>query len=158
MAGAFRDHPGGIEGLLTLSGEEWGAIEADLIRGGKTLQDVPSVVSWRAVRNMAENSTYGSAYYHRAGGPEVAWSENTYATVALIEVIQEFIWLWRCSKLKKGQMQPPHPKPIKRPGAADTVDPSEEKVTGEALPATDWAEFWRTGVRPNAAAAAASLN
>lgn len=150
MGSTLGDDPGKICGFLAdTTDEEWTAIEADLVRAGHNgLDDVPSAVGWRSVIALAAASTRGTAFFHQVTGDKGSWSDETHAIVSLIEVLQEFVWLWRTSKINpKKDTPPPRPKPIKRPGV-DVIDPFAEKLTGEAMPQNDWAEFWKTGVRP----------
>lgn len=150
MERALRDLAGGIEGLLSHSREEWDALEADMAAAGWTLSDVPGRVSWRAVIQMFRHARAGSALFRAVHGDSAVYSQETHAIVTLTETIEEFMWLFRTSKIDpRKQAVPPRPKKHPRPGI-DVVDPDAgEKLTGKPMDKADWAEFWATGIRPD---------
>jgi hypothetical protein len=115
-----------------------------------TLGDVPARIGWRSVQSFARHSPRGSAFFNQVTGPEGQWSDETHALVTLIDTLNEYIWLWQCSKIDpKKRSMPPQPTRILRPGQVPPEETDKEKLTGAPLPKADWAEYWRTGVRPS---------
>lgn len=96
MVQVFGDFRGGIVGLLSLPREDWEAIEADLLRDGFTLSDVPRRVTWRALLVKVRNP----------------WRSGDYVSALTVDALQVLIW----QNTEDGQKGVNMPAPIPRPG------------------------------------------
>lgn len=112
MAEAGRVDPGGIRSLLTAPRELWEAIEADLLRSGWTLADVPSVVSWRAVLAMIRHAPREAATTRNIAPVASQWSQADYLLANLVDLLQLDVWF----QTKNGRAGRKRPKPVRRPG------------------------------------------
>lgn len=102
-------------------------------------------LNWRELAVIAKHSRQGDALYRAAHGPAGAWSSERHALVDVAEAIDQLIWTVQAVQVPRGKALPPLPKPRPRPGS----EPPKEKLTGDPLDKSEWAEFWRTGVHPN---------
>ena len=126
--------------LFTLPQRERDAIEADLVRAGWTLDDVPYRLSWRALFAFLQHLGPESAYM-RVVEPELSFwlgSEGVPNLLAtLVDIGNTQIW----QKTKDGAKNRRRPKPIKRPWNKANV-----KTVGQgAIPKSHWADFWGDG-------------
>lgn len=129
-------HRGGIAGLLTLSREEWQAIEADLLAKGKTRSQIGTPeLPWTALVAMVKFSPPGSALYIATHGDP--W---TYTDHLLADLSDFAAWLaW--SKSKAAQQNRDQPKPRPRPG--QKRDDGQTFGSAEtAVATTDFQSLW----------------
>lgn len=141
MVGAFRCEPGGIQSLLSLPREQWEALEADLLRAGFTLADIPGRVSWRAVKSMVKHSGPDSALHRwvtRKQPPR--WGYTEYLLADLIDLVALLWW----AKTEDGQKNRNRPKPTPRQGVkAPTTD---VVLGGKGVPVEDYPALWAAAV------------
>lgn len=119
MAGALRGGVGGILGLLTLPREKWEAIEADLLRTGYRLCDIPSRVGWRALRSFVTRAMPDTATY-LAFDPDKGWSTTTELQALMVDLLHLLVWM----KTEDGHKNRRRPEPLPRPNAmpSDRID------------------------------------
>jgi hypothetical protein len=93
-------------------------LESDLLRAGFTLADIPSRVTWRAVKVRYEHADQGDALYREAHGEIAAWSDTEYLLADLCDLAALLLW----SKTADAQKGKGAPKPRPRPGVKPVVD------------------------------------
>jgi hypothetical protein len=107
-----RYYVGGIAGLLTLPREQWEAVEADLLSQGFTLADVPTRVTWRAIKAFVRFAPRDSAVFRLTGPASMRWTDTDYLLAVAVDLLQAMVW----QRSKPGTARP---KPIRRPGQID---------------------------------------
>ena len=140
MGGPLGGLAGGILSLLDLPREYWEALEADLLRSGFTLADIPEKVTWRAVKARFEHATHGDALYLALHGDAVKWSDQEYLSAILVDLVALLVWF----KTEDGQKNRNRPKPTPRPG----VDLTEGISLGSGgVPVDKFADAWAAAVQ-----------
>lgn len=140
MGRPFRSFSGGILSLLDLPREYWEALEADLLRSGFTLADIPHKVTWRAVKARFEYTSQGDALHLALHGEAVKWSDQEHLTAILVDLIALLVWF----KTEDGRKNRNRPKKVPRPGV--------EHVEGVSLgsggvPVEEFADAWAAAVQ-----------
>lgn len=147
MGGPFGSLAGGILSLLDLPREYWEALEADLLKSGFTLADIPERVTWRAVKARFEHASQGDALYLALHGDAVKWSDQEHLTAILVDLAALLVWF----KTEDGQNNKNRPKKIPRPGVEIIPDGVS---LGSGVPVEEFADRWRAMVEKNMAEAA----
>lgn len=116
------------------------ALEADLVRCGWQLSDVPHRLGWRALFAFLGNLPPDASYY-RAIDPETAfWMGGSGVQNLLASVIDQLaVLVWQ--NTKDGHKGRKRPKPIKRPWSKTNTD----RIGRGAIPKSEWADFWGDG-------------
>ena len=121
MAASRRDHPGGIEGLLTLLTEHGEAISADLITMRRSIHDLgtpalPWVDLLAIVRHLPPTSALGRvmAAEHREEDGDEQWDLHAHLLAGIWDALNALVWL------NSGGKRKDRPKPIPSPGRRPT--------------------------------------
>lgn len=137
MVEVLRHQPGKLIGLLALDREHWEAIEADLLRSGWTLDDVPHRLTWRAVLAHVRTARRGTALYSLTNGERADWGLAEQLAAEAVDALRISNWQ-RTENGRKGRKQP---KPVKRPW--DVADKAEQKQFGSgAVSIDEFRRFW----------------
>lgn len=125
MARSLRDEYGGIASLLTLPREQWEALEADLLRCGFTMADVPKRVSHRALLALARHSSKDSAFARAQNDGMEIWGALEHISANVFDVLASANWQ------RSGNANAARPQPYPRPGdssvvAARSIGPAPE--------------------------------
>lgn len=117
---------GGIAGLLTLPAEQWQAIEADLLRCGKTRSQLGTPdLPWSAVVAMVRHTSRGDALHREVHGDLARFAEVEYMLADVIDALNTLVWF----KTKDGQKGRNRPKPYPRPQAAGALGISDAEIS-----------------------------
>lgn len=125
--------PGGIQALLSLSQEQWRAIEADLLTCGFVRSQIGTrELPWSAVMGMVQHSRHGSALWTAIHGDAGRWSELEHIAAVIADYVALNAWLSSDTTKTK------RPLPLQRPGEAK----KQGESFGSALTAVPMDEFW----------------
>jgi hypothetical protein len=139
---SFGRGPGGIQALLAADRTEWEAIRADLLGSGFTLRDVPGRVSWADLVAMVRHAGPGSAIYRQRTGPDAAWTLDNQLAAAMVDTLNDWIWVYQMYHLGKGQPKPQRPQPIDRPGVKKRKDRDVQQIGSDPIPANQFMAWW----------------
>ena len=92
--------------------ETWRALEADLLRCGFVLADIPRRVSWRAVVAFVAHLPRESATAIAAIGERARWGDSEHLLASLVDLMHLSVWM----NSRDGQKGRNRPKALKRPG------------------------------------------
>lgn len=113
------------------------AIEADLVRAGWTLDDVPSRLPWRALYAFVTHLPSDSALKREMNGDDAEWS-STLKTNAILADIFDAIAEFEVAFAKSRGAHPKAPRPYKRPGASS----GEKRIGKGAVPHGTFMKWW----------------
>ena len=88
----------------------WGALEADLLRAGLTLEDYPDHLSLRALVAAFQYAVPGSAVYRHESGVKGEWRYTEELLALIYEAVQDGNWQ------RAGNRFAPRPHRLTRPG------------------------------------------
>lgn len=120
-----RGDAGKIDGLVALIREHGDALEYDLMaRAGRTLDDVPALVPWRALASFVTNLDATSATYARMHPGRAGWTREAYILADVYDSLNAGIAaiLRRLGVRAKAPKSYPRPRPEHRHGAVSVAE------------------------------------
>lgn len=164
MAGILSAEPGGIFRLLDLPWEHWEAIEADLIKAGLSLDDIPNRLHWRAfmamVKHAPEDSAIRQLRRREQGkqpptgqveqGEHADWPEDRHISVMILDQLRVMNYYTAATNAARAKRRAPDvPEPTHRPGMPISVDAdgftrNADGTThvGTAMPKAEFRRWW----------------
>jgi hypothetical protein len=117
--------------------------------------DVPTRVTWRALRALYRHARKGSALYQLARrdklGEAAAWSTEAHLLAEAIDELRVLRYLYVAAHRQRDTPAPPRPQLVPRPGAAAPLPAAAPEGEGRthigygAIPAADFETWWTTG-------------
>lgn len=147
MAKGVGDLDGGIASLVRTIDEHGGALEYDLMtRAGATLDAVPALVPWTALRSFVAHLDSSSALVKETSPDRADWQGTARVPMILADIydlLNVFRWQFETANTPKKKKKPRKPKPYQRPG----VEPDEKgtRVGRDPIPIRDFDEWWEGG-------------
>lgn len=138
MAGALRDHGGGIAGLLDIVEEHPDAIEYDLIALGLRLRWLDGeTFDFADLAAIVRAAPPTSALYRAQYGEEAAWQLPEHLLAAMTDSLHWLVW----AQSKDGQKNRNKPRPVPRPGLEEETERTTYSGKESAVPLEEMADW-----------------
>jgi hypothetical protein len=115
--------------------DQWGALEADLVRSGFVLDDYPARLDLRAITALYVHAVPGSSVYRLNTGVKGEWRWNEELLALALEA------LWDSNWQRAGNRTAPRPKRLPRPGQ----EPENARHFGDrGMTIAEFEAFWNS--------------